>query len=129
MSVSRISVRLPILAGLCLFSFSLLFAQGTNKNARGQKPPSSPAEASAVERGKAVYNNSCAICHYDKSSAKKIGPGLKGLSHRPKFADGKPVDDASLRVWVEKGGKDMPGFKDTLKPEQVNDLIAYLKTL
>ena len=34
-----------------------------------------------------------------------------------------------LAKWIEDGGKDMPGFNETLKPGQVRALIAYIKTL
>ncbi len=60
---------------------------------------------------------------------KKIGPGLKGLTARGKFSDGKKVDDESLKAWIEKGGKDMPGFKDSLNDAEIRDQIAYLRTL
>lgn len=45
------------------------------------------------------------------------------------FSNGKKVTDAGLTRWIEDGGKDMPGFKETLTPEQVRALISYLKTL
>jgi len=46
-----------------------------------------------------------------------------------KFANGKKVDDAAMRAWIEAGGKDMPAYKDVLKPNEIRDLIAYLRTL
>ena len=39
------------------------------------------------------------------------------------------MTDASLSKWIEAGGKDMPGFKETIKPEQIRQLISYIKTL
>ncbi len=123
-------IRMPLLLGASLLAGTLLLAQAPPmKNSRNQMAPHSAAESAAIERGKAIHKEFCGICHYAASSAKKIGPGLKGLSAHGKFANGKLVDDASLRAWIERGGKDMPGFKDTLKAEQVSDLIAYLKTL
>ena len=79
--------------------------------------------------GKAVYEQRCAVCHFADSTAKKVGPGLKDLYPRGKFADGRKVDDPGVTVWIEKGGKDMPGYKDVLKSEQIRALVAYLKTL
>ena len=86
-------------------------------------------EAAEAARGQALYNQHCAICHYDQSTAKKIGPGLKGIYARGKFADGKTVNDAGMVAWIEKGGKDMPGLQDTLKPAEIRTLVNYLKTL
>ena len=39
---------------------------------------------------------------------------MRGLVKRGRFADGSPLDDAGLRAWIEKGGKQMPPFKDVL---------------
>jgi mono/diheme cytochrome c family protein len=115
---------------LYLASAALLSAQTPGKNVAGSKQASGSTSATAdVAKGKKLFDANCAICHYRASSAKKIGPGLKGLSKRGRFADGKGVDDASLRAWIEKGGKDMPGLKDLLRAEEVRELIAYLKTL
>jgi len=89
--------------------------------------PSAPAGTSFA-RGKGLYDARCEICHFSASTAKKIGPGLKGIGTRGKFADGSKVDDDKLRRWIVKGGKNMPGFAD-LNADEVRDLIAYLKTL
>ena len=87
---------------------------------------SSPKEIAA---GRKVFQEQCEVCHYTRSAAKKIGPGLKAIYKRGTFAGGKKVDDAAMREWIEKGGKDMPSFKDSLKPDEIRQLIAYLKTL
>ncbi len=114
----------------CGLLSALALAQSPDKGANKPKTgPSAASEPAEVAKGKAIYREQCEICHFSRSRAKKIGPGLKGLYKRGKFADGKKVDDASLEAWIEKGGKDMPSFKETLNREQVRDLIAYLKTL
>ncbi len=119
-----------LLALLCLAPGAVLLAQAPGQNAAGSKHGSGSLPALAdVAKGKKLFDVNCAICHYSASAAKKIGPGLKELSKRGRYADGKAVDEASLRVWIEKGGKDMPGFKDSLNAEHVRELIAYLRTL
>ena len=95
-----------------------------------QKSAEKPAASAAdIALGKSVYDQRCAHCHFSDSTAQKIGPGLKGLFTRMEFANGKKVDDAAVARWIDSGGKDMPGFKDVLKPDQVRPLIAYMKTL
>ena len=86
-------------------------------------------DAAEVSAGKAAYEERCAICHFSESTAKKVGPGLKDLYPRGKFADGRKVDDASATAWIEKGGKDMPGYKNVLPSEQIRALVAYLRSL
>ena len=100
-----------------------------------QNPPAkSPAKKSgasgAATRGKDVFEKKCAVCHYADSDAKKIGPGLKGMSKRGTFTvNNNKVTDESLKTWIENGDTLMPPFKDVLEAEQIKDVIAYVKTL
>ncbi len=87
------------------------------------------ADLTPIARGHILYRDRCEICHFSASEAKKIGPGLKGIYTRRKFADGRRVDDASIEKWIVEGGKDMPPFKAGLNPSQIRDLLAYLKTI
>ena len=103
-------------------------AQSKSNKAPEKKPAASTARGN-VAKGKAVYADSCGVCHYSANAEKKIGPGLRGIYKRGKFADGKKVDDATMRDWIVKGGVDMPSFEDVLTEEQIKDLIAYLRTL
>ncbi len=91
---------------------------------------SKKSSAAAAERGKEVFQKKCAICHYADSDAKKIGPGLKGLSKRGTFSvNTNKVTDENLKNWIENGDALMPGLKDTLDAAQIKDVIAYVKTL
>lgn len=121
--------KMLLLTSLCLAGGVFLLAQTPGKSAAAQRLSANSSPDRAVEKGKKIFDARCTICHFSASTAKKIGPGMKSLYTRGKFADGKPVDDATTRAWIEKGGKDMPGFKDSLNAEQLRELIAYLKTL
>jgi cytochrome c len=100
-------------------------AQALRKDSR---PAISASEAQQVA-GKELFNEHCASCHFTETTAQKIGPGLKSLYRRQTFSDGKKVTDAGLTKWIEVGGKNMPGFKDDIKPGQIRELISYIKTL
>jgi len=104
-------------------------AQSEKKSQDRTKAEAAKPAAGRTAKGKALYDEWCEICHFNETTEKKVGPGLKGLYKRGKFSDGRKVDDTSLRVWIEKGGKDMPGFGDSIKQEEIRELIAYLKTL
>ena len=86
-------------------------------------------ETKLLDQGQRLFRDYCAICHFSNSTAKKIGPGLKGFYYRGEFANGKKVDDESLRNCIKNGSKDMPGFAKRLKDDEVRALIAYMKTL
>ncbi|PYU32726.1 MAG: hypothetical protein DMG31_10165 [Acidobacteria bacterium] len=100
-----------------------------SQNSSIRKSAASASEAQQNVSGKDLFQQHCASCHFTETTAQKIGPGLQGLYPRLSFSDGKKVTDASLTKWIEAGGKNMPGFKETMKPEQVRALISYIKTL
>jgi cytochrome c2 len=88
------------------------------------------AAAGSATRGKEVFDKKCAMCHFADSDAKKIGPGLKGISKRGTFSvNGNKVTTDSLTTWIENGDSMMPGMKETLEPAQIKDVVAYVKTL
>jgi cytochrome c len=83
----------------------------------------------AATQGKATFDSKCAVCHSADTTDKKIGPGLKGLYARGTLADGSKVTDESVTERIQNGKVPMPPFKDTLKPEEIQQLVEYLKTL
>ncbi len=83
----------------------------------------------SAEKGKAVFDQQCVMCHNATNTDKKVGPGLKGLYHRPKLANGKKATEQNIRAQVDGGGNGMPAYKDMLSAAERDDLQAYLKTL
>ena len=89
-------------------------------------------------RGKALAEKSgCLGCHSEDGSA-KIGPTFRGLyGRRTVLSDGREVDadEEYLRESiVEPGAKVvkgypnvMPTFKTTLSPDDIADLVTYMK--
>lgn len=116
-----------IAALLVCIVIPLTVAAQASPKAAATKSVSSGAQGTIS--GKGLFQQHCASCHYAETTAQKIGPGLKGLSVRGTFANGKKVTDAGLTKWIEDGGKNMPGFKDSIKSEQIRTLISYVKTL
>ena len=117
-----------VLAALlvCIVIPLTVAAQASPKAAGTKSVPSGTQERSS---GKELFQQHCASCHYAETTAQKIGPGLKGLSARGTFANGYKLTDAGLTKWIEEGGKNMPGLKDSMKSEQIRTLIGYIKTL
>jgi mono/diheme cytochrome c family protein len=77
----------------------------------------------SVSNGKRIFNQSCSACHDAVGTGSKSGPSLKGYYRRqPHLADG------AVHAFIQKGKGRMPAFS-ALSGAQVNDLIAYLKTL
>lgn len=89
----------------------------------------SQAQSTSNSPGEQAFAANCAICHNADSTAKKAGPGLKGLYRKTKLANGKKVTDQNVRSFLETSHPGMPSFANRLTTEQMDQLIAYLKTL
>jgi cytochrome c oxidase subunit 2 len=82
----------------------------------------------------------CIACHNVDTDAVKVGPSWKGIyGHTVEFRDGRSavVDENYIRKSIMDPDADivkgfnggMPSFRGQLKDEQVNALIAYIKSL
>lgn len=119
-----------MLKGLCVAVICCGLACGGAILAQPTSKKAGTAKTAAVTRGKSLFQEKCALCHYDTSNQKKIGPGLKGISKRGTFSvNGNKITDESLKTWIENGDQLMPPFKDVLEPAQIKDVVAYVKTL
>jgi mono/diheme cytochrome c family protein len=87
---------------------------------------SAQTQAPALQRGLAFVRNNCAGCHaIDKVSLSPlaIAPPFRELHKR------YPVESLqeALAEGIQTGHQNMPEFR--LEPDQIGDVIAYLKTL
>jgi mono/diheme cytochrome c family protein len=107
-------------AGLGYFGGELVY--GTKTAEKGI------AEGPAAE-GAIVFQQNCSACHQTDSTATKIGPGLKGIFKRDKFpVSGQAASEENFRKQLITPFSKMPPFGH-LPPDQVDALVAYLKTL
>jgi cytochrome c2 len=76
-----------------------------------QDPPAKTApkktaagKSGSPTKGKEVFDQKCSICHFADSDAKKIGPGLKGISKRGTFTvNNNKFTEETLKTWIENG--------------------------
>lgn len=95
--------------------------------------PSRPADLKAsIDNGGAQYGLQCSICHGDDGRAQKE----PGRSQYPRAADltGRRVQSYSDQelYWIIQNGirnTGMPSFSKAESPEQVWDLVNYVRTL
>ena len=117
-------------------------------------PPATAASADPVELGRVVFNSTppaCAACHSIAPGVNIVGPTLSGIAStaaarvggtdyhgKAKDAAGyirESIVDPNAHVLAgptfSAGGRSlMPGdYAQTLKPEQVDQIVAYLLTL
>ena len=84
-----------------------------------------PARAAGdASKGKAIFAAKCLECHNTDSKEVKVGPGLKGVKDG-KLPSGKAATHDNVLDNINKGSDTMPSFKDELKPQEKDDVIAY----
>lgn len=118
-----------VLLFLSLVVVMTLAIAAAQKAAPGKSQAAAAGNAAA---GQVVFQKNCNLCHYADKTTNKIGPGLKGVfkaKELPKTH--RPVSDAAVREQIEKGnpGKGMPAFGPKLSKADIDNLIAYLKSL
>jgi len=78
-----------------------------------------PALGDAELSGRALFAQRCANCH--GGTRQRPGPLLgKATIDR--------LGDAAVREKVRQGSPLMPGFEHTLRPAQIEQVVAFLKT-
>jgi mono/diheme cytochrome c family protein len=79
-------------------------------------------------KGQLLFRSNCANCHNADSYEDKIGPGLKGLFKDPALREHRQPTEARIRNKIVKGSV-MPAIGESFSEEELDDLIAYLRTL
>lgn len=80
-------------------------------------------------RGRRVYNIYCVNCHPAYSSSGNKGPGLKNLYKKDYLPSGLTATDEHVEQSIVQGRGMMPRFSDQLNRGEMQDMIAYLRTL
>ena len=80
--------------------------------------------------GRKIYDSHCDRCHEPYSTRGKKGPGLKGVFQNKYLPlSGLPANDERVSEIIRIGRKEMPGYSQTLSPQDLQDLLAYLRKL
>ena len=135
---ASLAVALALFAG----SAALVSAQGgagaPNANSTPRELPIKHAPGTKLTeqetRGAGIFIQHCALCHLDKTfgtggakycCVRSLGPNLAGM-----FKGMDPEQEKAMREFIMNGGPTyMPAFKYGLTPKEIDDIIAYLKTL
>ena len=107
MSTSQVSIG--VLAALILFHG---FSASTN----------------ADDKSASLYKSKCAVCH--GATGKGDSPAGKSMG-AVSFSDPKVAgkSDAELKAAIEQGKDKMPAYGKSLKPEEIQGLVAYIRSL
>jgi mono/diheme cytochrome c family protein len=123
-------------------AFLTLFALAcgnTNTSNTGTQPTPgvSPAPTKAapsptpdqLAAARATYADKCSVCHQENGEGGMVKIEDKRLKV-PALTKGHALNhtEAELAKQISNGGEGMPAFKDKLKPEEINDLVRFIRT-
>jgi cbb3-type cytochrome c oxidase subunit III len=80
--------------------------------------------------GAKIYKQHCATCHGNDGRAKSLKGRFKGATNLTDPAWQAAVTDTRIEdtITVGKNGR-MPGFRNTLNPDEITALVAFVRTL
>ena len=120
---------------LSLLCVTAVFA-GQAKPATGASPAAAAAASpESIANGAALYKRQCVMCH--GATGVGDGPAAKTLKGKlPSLADKTTMSkhtDAHIHEAITAGKKteigNMPALGKRLKPEEITDIVNYVRTL
>ena len=118
---------------LSVFCLTAVYAGQAKPPADAAKPASATSES--VTNGAALYKPQCVMCH--GATGLGDGPAAKNLKGKlPSLADKAVMSkhsDAHIHEAITAGKKteigNMPALGKRLKPEEITDIVNYVRTL
>jgi len=79
-------------------------------------------------RGEGWFQQECGICHLGRwrknGQLQPYAPPLTGV-----LKNANPAREAAVRAFIQTGSQNMPGFRNTFTAAELDELVAFLKTL
>jgi cytochrome c6 len=82
--------------------------------------------AHAQNASEALYKSKCAACHGADGTGSATGKKMG--AHDFTTADVQGMSDSELATIITSGKNKMPKYGASLKPEDINGLVAYIRT-
>jgi mono/diheme cytochrome c family protein len=120
---------------LSLFCLTAVYAGQAKPATTTQKPAAAKASPESIANGEVLYKRSCQMCHGPAGLGD--GPAAKTLKGKlPSLADKAEMSghsDAELHKLITEGQKteigNMPPMGKKFKPEEITDIVNYVRTL
>lgn len=85
-----------------------------------------PSWLAAQDNAASLFKSKCVMCHgEDGSGNTSSGKALKAKDLRS--AETQSKSEAELTEVITKGRNKMPAFGQTLRPDQIQQLVAYVR--
>lgn len=116
--------------GFGMLGALLALAMASGCDAERRKSDAELALSPQQAAGRRIYDSHCDRCHEPYSTRGKKGPGLKGVFQNKYLSlSGLPANDERVSDIIRLGRNEMPAYSQTLSPQDVQDLLAYMHTL
>lgn len=116
--------RLPFVPRILVLS--ALIVLGGRPSGAAQQPRSKAAPSAKEQAGKKLFLQRCSLCHLPRLNTPTMpdpyGPKLNGVVKGTE-------SEMQARGTILHGTPRMPGFQYGLQAEDIDNLLAYLKTL
>jgi mono/diheme cytochrome c family protein len=89
--------------------------------------PLTPAETS----GRGIFQTRCAMCHVGQEPATEMAneSARRPATLGPLLSKANASDETRLRRTIKDGSRLMPGYRHALTDEQIDQVIAFMKTI
>jgi cytochrome c6 len=81
----------------------------------------------ADDKAKTAYKTNCVSCHGSDGGGTPLGKSMQAADLRSPQVQSK--SDVELAQLITEGKNNMPAFKNTLNPEQVQGVVKYIREL
>ncbi|MDQ3584452.1 MAG: c-type cytochrome [Acidobacteriota bacterium] len=136
--MTRLKLALTICAAVLFANACTADPTNTNETARTNTPPSTnaiPAAATPNDTldelagARTIFSATCANCHQQNGEGGAVELDEGGTLKVPSFKTGTALkeSDAEFAEQIANGGDGMPAFKKRLTPEQIRDLVRFIR--
>ena len=93
-----------------------------------QQPPTLTA---TEKSGRKLFQTRCAMCHVGQDPATELASdtGRRAATFGPLLSKAQAANESALRDKIKNGGARMPGYSLALTDEEINHVIAFMKTI
>ncbi len=82
--------------------------------------------------GRRIFQTRCAMCHVGQDPATEMSgnaPTRQRSTYGPLLSRAQAANESALREKIKNGGPRMPGYSLALTDAQIDQVIAFLKTV
>lgn len=97
-----------------------------------QQPQSAGMLKPNEKAGRSIYQTRCAMCHVGQAPASEMATDpaqRRPATLGPLLSKANAADEMKLRSKIKDGSRLMPGYKLALSDEQIDQVIAFMKTI